>query len=383
MVEVKVVGKDYNYFIKKLFNLNIFYNNMYVKNNILYFKTDYNSFLKLKNQKGIYKVSINKRFDFIYLLEEIKHNNKIYIMIFLCIIYLLFLNSLIFKIEFDTDDKIIKNTIIKELKDNNIKLLKIKPSSYKLEKIKKNLLVEFRDKIEWLEIDTVGNKIVISYVTKKEKEIINDNSNRSIIAKKNAIIRKIISSKGIVIKNKNEYVNKGEEIISGNIIKDDIIISQTSAEGKVYGEIWYKNIITYPIYQKEKKYYNKTKYNIYINFFNFNKKMYNNYDSNSKKINILKNEIIPINIYIKKDKKFYYKIKKNGKDKLISLALDYLDNNINKKLDEKEYIIDKKVLNLSYKESKIKLEVLYKIYEDITDYKILDSNMINQKIEIN
>ena len=63
MIEVKVIGKDYNYFIKKLFNLNIFYNNMYIKDDILYFKTDYNSYLILKKQKGIYNVSINKRFN--------------------------------------------------------------------------------------------------------------------------------------------------------------------------------------------------------------------------------------------------------------------------------------------------------------------------------
>lgn len=383
MIEVKVLGKDYNYFIKKLFNLNIFYNDMYIKDDILYFKTDYNSYLKLKEQKGTYKISINKRFNVLYFLNEIKNNKILYIIIMLSFLYFLFLNNLIFKIEFDTDDKLIKEKVLKELKYNNIKLLRIKPSKEKLKKTKNKILNKFHNKIEWLEINTQGNKLVISYVIKKDKDISEIKPNRSIVAKKNGIIRKIVSSKGVIVKNKNEYVNKGEEVITGNIIKDDIIIAQTSAEGKIFAEVWYKNSITYPIYEKEKIYDDKTKYNIYVNFFKFNKKLYYNYDSNSNKISILKNQIIPINIYVKKEKKYYYKTKKNSKEQATKLALDYLENSFNKKIDKKEYVIDKKVLNLTYKNSTIKIDVLYKVYEDITDYKLLDTNMINQKLENN
>lgn len=383
MIEVKVIGKDYNYFIKKLFNLNIFYNNMYIKDDILYFKTDYNSYLILKKQKGIYNVSINKRFNVLNLVYEIKNNKIIYIFILICVLYFIFLNSLIFKIEFDTDDTTIKKELIKELNNNNVKLLRTKPSYKKIKNIKSIISRKFYTKIEWLEINKKGNKLIVSYVIKKNKNISNKKVNRSVVAKKNGIIRKIVSSSGVIVKNKNEYISKGEEVISGNIIKDDVIISQIPAEGYIFAEVWYKNTITYPLYQKEKKYFDKTKYNIYFNFFNINKKLYNNYDSNNKKINILKNSIIPINLYIKKENKFYYKIKKITKVQAKELALKYLENAFNKKLEKKDHIIDKKVLNLSYKKSKIKLDVLYKVYEDITDYKILDSNMLNQKIEVN
>ena len=290
---------------------------------------------------------------------------------------------MIFKIEFDTDDTTIKKELIKELNNNNVKLLKPKPSYKKIKNIKSIISRKFYTKIEWLEINKKGNKLIVSYVIKKNKNISNKKVNRSVVAKKNGIIRKIVSSSGVIVKNKNEYISKGEEVISGNIIKDDVIISQIPAEGYIFAEVWYKNTITYPLYQKEKKYFDKTKYNIYFNFFSINKKLYNNYDSNNKKINILKNSIIPINLYIKKENKFYYKIKKITKVQAKELALKYLENAFNKKLEKKDHIIDKKVLNLSYKKSKIKLDVLYKVYEDITDYKILDSNMLNQKIEVN
>ena len=63
MIGIKVTGKDYNNFIKKLFNLIIFYSDLYIKNNILYFKTDYKSYLILKQNKGVYKITIYKRYN--------------------------------------------------------------------------------------------------------------------------------------------------------------------------------------------------------------------------------------------------------------------------------------------------------------------------------
>ena len=239
---------------------------------------------------------------------------------------------------------------------------------------------KYSSKIEWLEIDIKGNNIIVSYIIKKNKDKINQKESRSIVAKKNGIIKKIISSNGVIIKAKNEYVNKGEEIITGNIIKDDIIIAQTSADGIVYGEVWYKTSIDYPIHKIEKKYNNSKKMNIYFNFFKLNKRLYSNYGSNNKKIHIIKNQIIPINLYIKKENKYYFNKKKLNKETAKFESLNYLEKVFLKKIGEKNYILDKKVLNLVYKNSTIKIDEIYKVYEDITDYKKLDSNMINQKI---
>ena len=37
----------------------------------------------------------------------------------------------------------------------------------------------------------------------------------------------------------NDYVNKNEVIISGNITKKDEVKGRVKAEGTVYGETWY------------------------------------------------------------------------------------------------------------------------------------------------
>ena len=78
-------------------------------------------------------------------------------------------------------------------------------------------LIEYKDKIDWLEIERVGTK----YVIRVEERILNEKKqnkvNQNIIASKSGIIKKIEAKEGQIVKNKNDYVKKGDVIISGNI----------------------------------------------------------------------------------------------------------------------------------------------------------------------
>ena len=56
----------------------------------------------------------------------------------------------------------------------------------------------------------------------------------------------IRSSSGQIIKKLNDYVNKGDVIISGNITKKDEIKNVVKAEGIVYGETWYNVKVELP-----------------------------------------------------------------------------------------------------------------------------------------
>ena len=69
---------------------------------------------------------------------------------------------------------------------------------------------------------------------------------QNVVAKKNAVIMEIRSSSGQIIKKINDYVNKGDVIISGNITKKDEIKNVVKAEGIVYGETWYNVKVELP-----------------------------------------------------------------------------------------------------------------------------------------
>ena len=71
----------------------------------------------------------------------------------------------------------------------------------------------------------------------------------------------------VKVKEVNEYVKKGETVISGSIYLNEELKENVKAMGEVYGEVWYKLSVEYPIINdlKEETGNKKTVYS--INFF--------------------------------------------------------------------------------------------------------------------
>ena len=82
----------------------------------------------------------------------------------------------------------------------------------------------------------------------------NDGEPRDIIAKKDGRILEIEASTGTVIAKKDQYVKKGDVLISGQIKNKDILMAEVKAEGKVKALTWYTVNVSLPYhYQEEKK----------------------------------------------------------------------------------------------------------------------------------
>ena len=162
--------------------------------------------------------------------------------------------SIIFDIEIIYNDKETREFLKQELKNYGIKEKTFKKSYNQIEKIKEDLINRYKDRIEWIEIETKGTK----YIVRIEKRIIKAKEeklhNRSIIAKKDAIIKEIKAEHGQIIKEINSYVKKGDIIISGNIMDNETIKNTIPAEGIVFGETWYEISVTYPFVYQETKY---------------------------------------------------------------------------------------------------------------------------------
>ena len=61
-------------------------------------------------------------------------------------------------------------------------------------------------------------------------------------------IKKIIVEDGIKVIEENNYVSKGDIIISSDIYLNDELKDQKDALGKVYAEVWYKVKVSLPLY---------------------------------------------------------------------------------------------------------------------------------------
>lgn len=371
-IYLKVKGKNIERFLKRLNKSEIELLKIEkIKYNELNIEIKKDDFKKINNIKTIYEIEIIGIHGLDYIKEQIIKKRYILFSFMISILILLILSNTIFSIEVVHNDEEIRTLLISELEEFNIKKYYRKKSYKELQNIKEEILEKYKDKIEWLEIETHGTK----YVVRVEERILNkDESNyikRNIVAKKDAVLVKIEAKNGEIIKTKNSFVKKGETVISGNIYLYDNIKDSIMAEGKIYGEVWYKATVEYPLVYKEETYTGKTKKVFSINFlnkdfsfFDFNKFKYKNIEDISK----IKHLFLPISFGFEKQYEKKVINENLTKDEAIEKAIKKATEKIESNLKEKEYIIATKKLKVEENYSKIIVELFFTVCEDITDY---------------
>jgi similar to stage IV sporulation protein len=372
-VVIKVKGSNLNRFIKRLkdHNINI-YKIKYSKNNdyiiLTILKKDLDLVLKIKT---IYEINIINYLGFYKLKNDIKINRFLLILILLALITIYILSSMIFDIEVITNDQEMKEELIKTLNDQGISKYRLKKDYNSLIKIKTYILNKYKDKIEWLEIESRGTSYIIRY----EPRIINNSDssceNRNIIALKDATIYDVDAESGVIVKEKNTYVKKGDIIVSGTITLNDTIKNVVCAKGNVLGEVWYKVSVTYPLTYYEEQETGNSKKILTLKIFNKEFQLFNFKHYKYKKIvneTILKNNLLPIKLSIQKQKELSIIDENNSlseaKEKAIALACQKIEDS----LSSNEFILNYKVINESTTSDSISLIIFYSVIEDITDF---------------
>lgn len=371
-VLVKVVGKNTNLFIKRLLINKYTYKDLkQVSYNEIRFKLLYKDYLSLINKKHTYKIEVIKYYGILKYIVFLKNNISFSIMFFISLVMLFILSNTCFEISIVHNNKDLRKLVKAALDENGIKVLRIIPGFSNRKEVINKIVKKNKDKIEWLEIKRTGSKLTIELTERKTNPEKENLQPRHVVAKKSGIIKKIEASQGVIIKKKNEYVTKGDIVVSGNIIKDDIIKASVVSKGRVYAETWYKVNIEYPLYYKEVKYLEDVKNNIIVNFFDNELALRKNYtDSYLEKKHILVyDKVFPFNVRMERQRKTKVTIEELTKKQALDKAIEKAENKLNVKLEKDEYIISKKTLNYEVNNSKIVVDVFFKVYENITDYK--------------
>ena len=368
--KIRIEGKDVKRFLKSLYKKGIRFINITILDKELICKVNQENYNKILNIKTSYHIEVSKIYGINHVIRIIKRNIIFYISFILGLLYLFFLSNIIFKINIIHDDKEIKKIIYDELYRLNIKKYSFIKSYDYIQKVKEEIINNNKNKIEWIEIEKIGT----TYNIKFEKRIINKNietnSNRHIVAKKSGVIKKIDASNGEIAKKVNDYVNKGEIIISGDIHKGEDVKEKVSATGEVYAEVWYKVRVKMPLYYHDEKYSKNTITTFKIIFLNDEYNLFNKNFVNKKSNNtILFSDFYNmISFNYSKDKELLIKDEVNTlineKDAII-MAKDKILNI----LDTNEYIISQKKLKTTINDSTINVEVFFKVYENISSYR--------------
>ncbi len=373
---------DKYYLMNSLLKRNINY--IYVREsaNAKYIKVSYKNYSKIK---AIFDETVIIKYYGRMGIKKFIRENYIFLASLLWgFILLIILSNTIFNIEVNTDNEDIKYKLETELERVKIKKYSFKKSYKEISNIKREILNNNLDTIEWLEIKNMGTKYTVELTPRVIiREDSKSNTPRHIIARKDALIKHIESTSGDIIRDVNDYVKKGEIIISGNIIKgENTIKNQVHASGKVYGEVWYTVKTTIPYSYTEYIPTGKEVRHYYLEAFGDKMTLIGKYDTEYS-INETKTIIDKPYLFFKvvrELKKIYtYKEFNVTKDEAYKEGIKRSDKGIQNKLNENEYIIDKKVLNINPLRSKIELEIFYKVYENITDTLLIEGNKLNEE----
>ena len=367
--KIIVRGKNPDYFIKKLirYNINI-YDLVKDKKNI-YVVVDEEGLALIKKIKTSYKVEIINRYGkakWEYLLRK-------YCLFFICLLIGIFINIFLSKIIFEVD-VIHSNPYIREIVYNDLASYGIKKYNFKVsfsekEKIVNNILERQKNDIEWLEIEEVGTKYVVKVEQRKKNKDNKMCERRNIVAKKDAMILEIEAQEGEIVKKKLDYVKKGDILISGVIHNKEEAVREKCATGKVYGEIWYKVFLEMPVKYREENVVGKVRRQLELQFLDKEYTLFSNFKTYQKEsFTLVASNLLPIKLNFSSYLETKVIDKDYTLDNVLEDALPLAEKKLGEKLGEDSLILGKKVLKKYQKNSKIIIEVFFKVKEDITDY---------------
>lgn len=363
---IKVEGKNISKFLTRCHAHNI----DVLKSNIISYKemiikirnTDYEKLFKIKS---IYKITIISSAGFIKFKELLNKNKHFIIISVIGILFLIYLCNTIFTVSIISSNNDLNKKVQKDLESYGIKKYALKKSYDKVNKIKEKLLEKYNDEIEWMEITEVGTKYEIKIVERKKPKKEEEKEYTNIVASKSGVIKRIYAEDGVKVVEENTYVNKGEIIISGAIMKDEEVKSFVTAKGKVYAEVWYNVNIEFPLEYTEKKYTSNTKKTPYIKLGNKYISLRTYKDFERKSIISLKNKLIPFEIGIESQREVKIINDKYTIEEAKNKAILKAKEKILQSLDDGEFITSQKTLNFYAKDSTIVLDIFFSCYEEI------------------
>lgn len=369
-IKVKVSGKNVNNYLKWLISKKINIINLkIVSHNEMHIIINYRDLSELSKYSKTYKITIEKKYGKLKVVDAIKKNSIIISTILLSIVLLYFLSNIIFSVEVVYNNQDLSNMLIKELAKYNIKKYSFKKDYKYLEEVKKKILSDKKDELEWIEIEESGTKYLIKVVERKKEDNKEEYTYQSIVAAKDGILKSIKAYSGEKNKAINEYIKKDETIISGVLSKPDGTNLYVKAKGTILAEVWYKVSVEYPMYYQEESVTGRSKTILSLNFINKRWSLFNYSKYKQFKMSptiIIENKYLPITIA--KEKLYEVNIKEDiyteedATIKAIEISKQKLLEN-NSKISE---ITETIVLNKENLGSKIKLNLFISVLEDIT-----------------
>jgi len=369
--EIKITGKDIHRFIKTLYRMKVQLHKIKWEDSSVVLWVDQEGLKKIKEIKTIYKIEIVRYYGLLKLEYYIQKYYLFLTSMIVGILFILFLSHLIFDVRVIHVKKEIRDLIQEELKKEGIEPLHFQKSFHRQEEIVRKIILNHRDKIEWMEIERVGTKYIVKVEERKYSTEKEEVEARDIIAKKDGRILQIEASDGTILVAKDQYVKKGDILISGQIKNKDTVMARVRSKGRVYASTWYTVNVSLPYhYEEEKKTGNKKK-TLSVRLFSKEWNLFQFHSYNQKKVTPLfeiKNSILPLSISWNEEEEVIQSDRVYTKDLALLEASSMAREKLKNMLGDDIEILYEKSLKITEENSKINIVVFFTVKEDITAY---------------
>lgn len=228
------------------------------------------------------------------------------------------------------------------------------------------------NKVSWVGVGINGTTYTLDVVKKEIPDKEKGLTPRNLVASKEAVVQNIYVERGKAMVQPDDYVKKGDVLISG-VIGDEDRQKVVPAKGKVTGETWYESRVSVPLETGLKTYTGKNykKHAIYlfglrIPVWGFSGPDFNQYDIKTKKTPL---KFLGWTLPVTYEKKTYLQtdqVKRTySEKKAFREAKTLAKKDLLKKLDGNDKIISEKVLRESVENGKVKILMYYTVIEDI------------------
>ncbi|MBD8069193.1 sporulation protein YqfD [Bacillus sp. PS06] len=285
---------------------------------------------------------------------------------------IIILSNMVWGIEIKGAKPDTEHLVKKELEKMGIEKGKMQFTLENVEDIQRHLTDNI-DQITWVGVELRGTTYHFQVVEKNQPEAPESFSPRHIVSTKKAVITDIFVEQGTPLVKVNDYVNKGQILVSGEIGTDGEKPQYVPARAKIFGETWYKSDVVVELSTKLNVFTgnNKTKHYLQIGslsipIWGFGKHEYKDFvtETNDHSIKFMKWSL-PIGYKHVTIREKEEKIREYTEKEAIAAGKEYGKTKLEKGLDDDAEIIGEKVLRQTTNNGKVKMEIYYNVIENI------------------
>lgn len=234
-----------------------------LEENTLVAKVSVRGFFKLrslarKTRCGIY---ILQKRGLYFSLNRLRRRKVLLlgIIFFVAVIYML--SSIVWKVEVNTQNETLKNSVLKDLEQWGLK-----PGIFKHNLDKKyfldKILLNYKN-VSWAEIEIRGSRVIVEVVEREMPPEVEEGTPCHIVAAKDGIIQEVLPLRGEAVVKPGDTVSKGDVLISGSVSlaggdgeEKKLLVR---AKGIVKARVWYRESVEVPLVESVKTYTGRVK----------------------------------------------------------------------------------------------------------------------------